>query len=74
MQIFVKTLTGKRLVLEVEPSDTIANVKSKIEEKEGVPPNQQRLTHRGKDLEDGQTLSDYNVQNDPLLSLSLPTG
>ena len=69
MQIFVKTMSGKTIAIETEPSNTIADVKHKIQDLEAIPPYQQRLIFSGKLLNDGKTVSDYNIQPNATVNL-----
>jgi ubiquitin len=71
MQVFVKALTGKNITLEVNPEDTIERLKQKIQEREGIPPSEQRLIFSGKQLEDNKTIQDYNIQKDTTIHLVL---
>ena len=71
MQIFVRTLAGKQIALNVEKTDTVESLKAKIEDKEGIKAKDQRFVFGGKNLQDGNTLGDYNVQENSTLNLVL---
>ncbi len=71
MQLFIKTLSNKTLTLDMQPTDTIHDLKARIADKEGIPSDQQRLVYSGKELENSRTLYDYNIQNDATVHLVL---
>ncbi|KIY97528.1 NEDD8-like protein RUB1 [Monoraphidium neglectum] len=72
MMIKVKTLTGKEIEIDIEPSDTIERIKERVEEKEGIPPVQQRLIFAGKQMNDEKQAKDYNIEGGSVLHLALP--
>jgi len=71
MQIFARNLAGQSITLDVDPTDCIKNVKSKIEDREFIPLDQQRLNYAGRELDDVNTLADYNIQKDSTIHILL---
>ncbi|XP_016098462.1 NEDD8 isoform X2 [Sinocyclocheilus grahami] len=67
----LETLTGKEIEIDIEPTDKVERIKERVEEKEGIPPQQQRLIYSGKQMNDEKTAADYKIQGGSVLHLVL---